>query len=301
MSYDGCAIDPLDSDAFEAGPGDDEEQRRYHTALLRAFTQANAEASQPWISGIFLCDYRMMPNSLYSAWISGASRLRTANLNGPANEEHLQNLIKVFFRDVPLVDTDEEPTSGVLVCHEGLTETLPSPGNLHSGIDAAAIDGDPRRSKINAVLTSPSGSSASVVLQQEMSPETVPIHVRYVIEEVPEGIGDFVWNVSQGDPGVHYELFPSVIEQGEGGRTVEMTLYSNRPSYIVELLAKDAQGQVLRWSDTIKIDLQAGDTIYLGGLADQARGAWSQRFAAADSLLYGTGNTAEIREKTDGV
>ena len=100
FGHDGCAIRPTDDGWRMSKSYDPEEQRRWHTALLRAFTYENITSPLPWIQGLTMFAYWLNP------WIDGASfeeRAMAANLNA-VETEHLRSLAKVFFRDVPLED-----------------------------------------------------------------------------------------------------------------------------------------------------------------------------------------------------
>jgi len=95
-AYDGCAVNPLHSSvAF-----DFEEQRRWTTALLRAFTDSNQDV-RPLFEGIIMCNYRILPD----VWIQSmraSVRTAQAKLNDAANGQTLQQLMMVYFCDKPL-------------------------------------------------------------------------------------------------------------------------------------------------------------------------------------------------------
>ena len=96
--YEGCAVRPTDNDWRMSHPYDPEEQRRWHTALLRALAHANEMCSIPWIKGVVMYEYSLDP------WFSSQAfedRVLKGHVNAEENE-HLRLLAKVFFRDVPL-------------------------------------------------------------------------------------------------------------------------------------------------------------------------------------------------------
>jgi len=96
-AWDGCAVEPL------ANPNrvlDQEEARRYHTAVLRAFSEANTQGETPLIYGTTMGVYSMVPES----WIANAAAREpaAADLHYQSHSRLLQLLMKVFYRDVPL-------------------------------------------------------------------------------------------------------------------------------------------------------------------------------------------------------
>ena len=188
-----------------------------------------------------------------------------------------------------------KPATARLASYDWLTETPPCFGVLQ-----AASDSEPEKSNIEVILTSPSGSAASIALARETTRKTIPIRVKYSIQQVPEGISGFAWNVSQGDPGLHYEPFPAAVEQGEDGWSVEIVMFSNRQPYTIELTASDSEGQMLQWSDLLEVELLAGESIRLAPLPAMRQLSWSQRSLASDSLLYASGNEVRIEEMSDG-
>jgi len=98
FSIDGCAVRPCDWGWRMSHPYDPEEQRRWHTALLRALAHANETCATPWIKGVMMYEYSLDP------WFLGQSfedRVLKGHVNAAENE-HLRLLAKVFFRDVPL-------------------------------------------------------------------------------------------------------------------------------------------------------------------------------------------------------
>ena len=97
-AWDGCAVEPLRNRSRVL---DLEEARRYHTAILRAFAEANRTSLEPLIAGMTIANQAMFPESAFETlpveW--GTAHPYTNAANG---RTALQTLVKVFYRDVPL-------------------------------------------------------------------------------------------------------------------------------------------------------------------------------------------------------
>jgi len=96
--HDGCAMRPVDESWRFSRDYDPEEQRRWHTALLRALADANLQGGTRLIGGVTIYTYSL------DVWLSAQSfreRVMAANLNTPERED-LRLLAKVFFREAPL-------------------------------------------------------------------------------------------------------------------------------------------------------------------------------------------------------
>lgn len=100
IGSDGGAIRPTSNEWRLEKEYDPEEQRRWHTALLRAFAEENMTSSLPWIAGITMYEYWLNPSIADAPF---EARAMKAYINA-VESEHLRLLAKVFFRDVPLED-----------------------------------------------------------------------------------------------------------------------------------------------------------------------------------------------------
>jgi hypothetical protein len=100
FSYDGCAVNPLQNHSPDLEL-DLEEARRYHTAVLRSFAEANIGVETPLIAGMTLGVHSMLPEY----WVDG----RIMNEPGAPDvhfgdaSRDLQLLMKVFYSDKPLL------------------------------------------------------------------------------------------------------------------------------------------------------------------------------------------------------
>lgn len=98
IGSDGGAIRPVSNEWRLEKEYDPEEQRRWHTALLRAFAEENMTSSLPWIAGITMYEYWLNPSIADAPF---EARAMKAYINA-VESEHLRLLAKVFFRDIPL-------------------------------------------------------------------------------------------------------------------------------------------------------------------------------------------------------
>ena len=98
FAFDGCAVKPLKRDS--SIHLDLEEGRRYHTAVLRAFSDANAHGAEPLVKGITMGVYSMVPDS----WIpkETAREPGVPDVHYGSFGRRFNLLMKVFYRDVPL-------------------------------------------------------------------------------------------------------------------------------------------------------------------------------------------------------
>jgi len=98
FAFDGCAITPLLNNPSRVL--DLEEGRRYHTAVLRAFSDANAHGAEPLVKGITMGVYSMVPDS----WIpkETAREPGVPDVHYGSFGRRFNLLMKVFYRDVPL-------------------------------------------------------------------------------------------------------------------------------------------------------------------------------------------------------
>jgi len=98
FGFDGCAIWPVNNSWRMSNTYSPEEQRRWHTAWLRAFSNANGMPGTPLIKGITMYEYSL---DVWFRNVPFRDRVMKAYVNAEENE-HLRVLAKVFFRDVPL-------------------------------------------------------------------------------------------------------------------------------------------------------------------------------------------------------
>ena len=99
-ALNGCAEDPLEL-GIEAGV-DTEEARRYHTAILRAFSEANIGAEKPLVGGMTMALYCLIPDSWMVSRPPFGGIVQPC-LNESNRRRELQLTIKVFYSDKPLV------------------------------------------------------------------------------------------------------------------------------------------------------------------------------------------------------
>ena len=100
IAYECSAVDPLQpAHAVSAKDLDLEEQRRWFTALLRAFSEVNMSRSSPLIEAYYPAIYRLSP------WIRGlppSEKLAPPQLNLETGRRDIVNLLHAFFADEPL-------------------------------------------------------------------------------------------------------------------------------------------------------------------------------------------------------
>jgi len=97
-AFDGCAVNTLQS----TGKIDKEEQRRWSTAWLRAFTHFN-QTSQPLFKGIMMQSYRILQHEWIHDLQPLSEGLGSEKLNVEVGGLGLQKLMQVYFSNKPRV------------------------------------------------------------------------------------------------------------------------------------------------------------------------------------------------------
>jgi hypothetical protein len=100
FALNGCAINPLMPDMDQGI--EIEEARRYHVAILRAFSEVGDTSDAPLIKGMTIAEYGLIPDS----WMVSRSPywgIVHPYLNESNGRRELQLTIKVFYSDKPLV------------------------------------------------------------------------------------------------------------------------------------------------------------------------------------------------------
>jgi hypothetical protein len=163
-----------------------------------------------------------------------------------------------------------------------------------AGQISAAESEESRADELPGYLEAADGRQVPISIHKEMELQRIPFTVEYSIPSCPAQIVRFEWEVTQPPPGRHYKEFPVFTELTTSGDKALLTLYSNRPEYLVTLTAIDDEGTAFHWTDTVRNEMLVNDSITLSTHGVPTNGDWRQVRAGNISMFYTTGNAVAL-------